>query len=290
LGPEDRWGLENDLYALVRQGRRPLGDYLAFLQKYYLEEKAYLPLASSAGHLFQALLVAPAAGRTPIAALGRELAGNVLARIGLTPAASEPHTTAILRDQLLWQGAVWGLQKALDFGQEQFQRLTAGQAVPPDIAKAVMQIGAWTRAAEALAWFRQRYQTSPSEHERLNILAALGAFRSWEQTAAGLAFCLGEVPPRNRFIPIVAAAANPLAQDHLWAWYQDSLSTLENFHPLLYERVITAIVPSGGLGREAEVQRFFESYVQRHPNLADAVSLALEHLRINGRMQATSKV
>ena len=290
LGPEDRWGLENDLYALVRQGRRPLDDYLAFLQKYYQKEKAYLPLASSAGHLFQALLVAPEARRPSIAALGRELAGNVLARIGLTPADGEPHTTAILRDQLLWQGAVWGLQSALYFGQEQFQRLTAGQSVPPDIAKAVMQIGAWTQAAPALAWFRQRYQTSPSEHERLNILAALGAFRNREQTAAALAFCLEEVPPRNRFIPIVAAAANPLAQAHLWRWYQDSLSTLENFHPLLYERVITAIVPSGGLGREAEVQRFFDGYVQRHPNLADAVSLALEHLRINGRMQAALKV
>ncbi|MBI5897433.1 MAG: M1 family metallopeptidase [Desulfobacterales bacterium] len=289
LSPEDRWGLQNDLYALVRQGQVPLGDYLAFLDKYYLEEKAFLPLASSAGHLFQALLVAPEAGRVPIAALGRELAGKVLARIGLRPAEGEPHTTAILRDQLLWQGAVWGLDSAVDFGQDQFQRLTAGQRVHPDIAKAVAQIGAWTHGPMALAWFRRRYETSPSEHERLNILAALGAFRTWELTAEALAFSLDGVPPRNRFIPIVAATANPLNQAHLWDWYQKSRSQLESIHPLLYERVITAIVPSGGLDREAEVQHFFESYTQSHPNLVDAVRLALEHLAINGRMRAALK-
>ena len=94
------------------------------------------------------------------------------------------------------------------------------------------------------------------------------------------------MPPRNRFIPIVAAAANPVAQAHLWEWYRSALAQLEHLHPLLYERVITAIVPSGGLDREAEVRRFFESYVQSHPNLADAVRLALEHLEINGRMRA----
>ncbi|MBI5552164.1 MAG: M1 family metallopeptidase [Desulfobacterales bacterium] len=289
LSPEDRWGLQNDLYALVRHGRLPLSNYLAFLEKYYAEEKAYLPLASIAGHLFQAMLVAPEAGRGPIATLGRELAGRVLERIGYQPVEGEPHTLAILRDQLLWQGAVWGLASAVNFGAEQFQRLAAGQTIHPDIAKAVAQIGAWTQGAGALAFFRRRYEASPSEHERLNILAALGAFQTWDLTAAALAFCLADVPPRNRFIPIVAAAANPVAQAHLWTWYQSTLSQLENFHPLLYERVITAIVPSGGLDRETEVQRFFDGYVQQHPNLADAVRLALEHLEINARMRAALK-
>jgi tricorn protease interacting factor F2/3 len=289
LSPEDRWGLQNDLYALVRHGRLPLSEYLAFLAKYYAEEKAFLPLASIAGHLFQAMLVAPEAGRGPIAALGRDLAGRVLERIGHQPVEGEPHTLAILRDQLLWQGAVWGLDSALNFGADQFQRLTAGQTIHPDIARAVAQIGAWTQGAEALAWLRQRYEASPSEHERLNILSALGAFQTWERTAEALAFALAGVPPRNRFMPIVAAAANPVAQPHLWDWYTNSLAALENFHPLLYERVITAIVPSGGLDREAVVQRFFDGYVQSHPNLADAVRLALEHLAINRRMRAALK-
>jgi aminopeptidase N len=284
LGPEDRWGIENDLYALVRQGSRPLDDYLAYLD-HYRGETAFLPLASAAGHLFQVTLTVPEDRRAEVAAQARALAEPVLERIGFTPAVEEPQTTAILREQLLWQGAVWGSEAALAFATQQFEQLTAGRAVHPDIARAVMQIGAWTQGETALSWLCRRFDESPSEHERLNILSALGAFQQWQWTAQALAFALDKVPPRNRFIPIVAAAANPSVQTHLWDWYQSNLAALENFHPLLYERVITAIIPLGGLDREEEVRRFTDAYLQTHPNLGDAIRLALENLEVNARMR-----
>jgi len=54
--PEDRWGLQNDLYAWPCR-RCGLDDYLAFLDL-YSEEDAYLPLASIAGNLAHAYLTA----------------------------------------------------------------------------------------------------------------------------------------------------------------------------------------------------------------------------------------
>jgi aminopeptidase N len=284
LDLEDRWGIENDLYALVRQGGRPLDDYLAYLN-HYRGATAFLPLASAAGHLYQAMLTGPEDRRADIATQARALAEPVLERIGFTPAVDESQTTAILRDQLLWQSAVWGSEAVLAFAAQQFDQLMAGRAVHPDIARAVMQIGAWTQGQTALNWLCRRYGESPSEHERLNILSALGAFQQWQWTTQALAFALDKVPPRNRFIPIVAAAANPAAQTHLWDWYQSNLATLENFHPLLYERVITAIIPLGGLDREGEVRRFSDAYLQTHPNLGDAIRLALENLEVNARMR-----
>jgi tricorn protease interacting factor F2/3 len=284
LSVEDRWGIQNDLYALVRQGTLSLSDYLAFLD-HYENESAFLPLASAAAHLFQAMLAAPPEKRDPIAAHGRRLVDRVLQRIGLSPSTGESQTTAILRDQLLWQGTVWGCDGAAGFAAQQFAQLTSGQPIHPDIAKAVMQVGAWREGQSALTWLRRRFDESPSEHERLNILTALGGFADWGQTAAALAFTLEKVPPRNRFIPIVSAAGNPAVQDHLWDWYLANLKTLENLHPLLYERVITAIVPYGGLNREKEVRRFAEEYLRVHPNLGDAFRLALENLETNARMR-----
>jgi tricorn protease interacting factor F2/3 len=284
LAAEDRWGIQNDLYALARQGTIGLDAYLDYLN-YYLHESAFLPLISISGHLFQAMLSVAEAKRAAVIAKGRALAGQALARIGLRPRADEPQTTAILREQLLWQGALWGVAAATGFSVEQFHQLTAGQSVHPDIAKAVMQTGAWTQGRPALEFLCQRFTQSPSEHERMNILAAFGAFQDWELTQEALAFCLEKVPPRNRFMPIVAVSANPTAQAQLWTWYQSNLDRLETFHPLLYERVITAIVPYGGLGREEEVHRFAAAYTQKHPNLTDAMRLALEHLEINARMR-----
>jgi aminopeptidase N len=284
LPVEDRWGIQNDLYALVRQGRLNMKAYLAFLDCYH-GEVDFLTLASIADNLFQALLIAPEAQRADIAAPARLLAETALERIGFNPAISEPQTTSILRDQLLWQGAVWESESAAAFASDQFEQLTAGGTIHPDIARAVMQVGAWTRGGLALKWLFRRFEESPSEHERLNILYAFGAFREWEHTEKALAFTLDKVPPRNRFIPIVAASANPAAQNHLWPWYRDHLGTLEAMHPLLYERVITSIVALGAMQRQEEAEQFAADYLQDHPNFADAIRLALENLAVNVRMR-----
>lgn len=99
LSPEDRWGLQNDLYAFVRQGRVTIMEYLDFLSN-YSKEDAFLPLISIAGNLFHAYLVMDRAGRDEIASLGKSILGKVLADIAYEPTGDEKHTTAILRDQI----------------------------------------------------------------------------------------------------------------------------------------------------------------------------------------------
>jgi aminopeptidase N len=284
-GVEDRWGIQNDLYALVRRGSLALDAYLDYLD-HYVPETEFLPLASMAANLMQAMLVAPSGRHAAIAGRGRALVQPVLERIGCQPAADELQTTTVLREQVLWQGALWRHEPALAFGMQQFERLVAGRDIHPDIAKAVMQIGAWTQGESALNWLCGRFEESPSEHERMNVLSAMGTLRSWPMAEAALAFNLEKVPPRNRFIPIVAMAANPEMREHLWPWYQSNLKTLEGFHPLLYERVITAIIPYGGLDREEEVQTFGKAYIASHPHLTDAMRLALENLAVNVRMRS----
>jgi hypothetical protein len=71
----------------------------------------------------------------------------------------------------------------------------------------------------------------------------------------------------------------------LWQWYQEHLQALEALHPLLYERVITGIVPLGGLGNEMQVNAFFNDYIEDRPQLTDVVALGLEYLEINSLMR-----
>ena len=95
MGVQDRWGIQNDLYALVRQGRVPLATYLAFLE-HFGKETAFLPLTSMAGNLFQAMLISPEAQRTQIKALGKALVWRALNHCGYLPIDDEPHPTAAL--------------------------------------------------------------------------------------------------------------------------------------------------------------------------------------------------
>lgn len=281
---EDRWGLQNDLYALAVAGQARLGDYLAFLE-HFRDEEDYLPLAGIAANLSHAHLTAGPETAARIAALAGPWFGRVLARIGYAPAADENHTTAILRDQILFDAVRYGCPEAEAQARARFEELRQGGTVHPDLLRSVLQTGAWTGDGRVFSWFDRRFQKSESEHERMTILAALGCFRGRAEIEKVLDHVLTRVPPRNRFIPVVALAANPSAGSILWEWYTGRLAQIEQFHPMLYERVIAAIIPAAGLERPDEVRGFFAEYRQRSGKPRDVIRLSLERMEINGAMR-----
>ena len=178
---------------------------------------------------------------------------------------------------------LWG--NAAQFAGEKLKALINGEPVHADIVKSVMQVGALNGNDATYTWLRERFESSASEHERMNILAAFGCFSDRELIEKSLQYSVDEVPDRNKFIPIVAMSSNPHAVDSMWDWYVAHLSELEQFHPLLYERVIAAIVPVGGIGDSDRVKAFFEKYIQEQPQTTEVVKLSLEKLEINLRMR-----
>jgi aminopeptidase N len=284
LPPEDRWGLQNDLYALTRCGDASLDEYLEFLSD-YKDEDAFLPLISIAANLYHAYLVLDGARRARVASFGKSFLENILSRIGCKPEPGEVYPRSILRDSIMPQAAVYGSEEVAEFAGGAFSRLTAGGSIHPDIAKSIMYIGALSGGTEAFEWFKDRLKTSVSEHERMNILIALGGFRDTTMIEEAQNYILMEVPNRNKFIPINSMAANPHAIPSLWEWFVSHLDLFEQFHPAHFERVIEAIVPIGGIEREAQVQTMFEEYMGQKDKAKDVIRMSLEKLRINSKMR-----
>jgi tricorn protease interacting factor F2/3 len=284
LPPEDRWGLQNDMYSLCKNGTTSISDYLNFLSCYENED-AFLPLISISNNLQHASLVMGGSTKKKISSLVRPWFEKILKNMGYAPAPDEKHTTSILREQLLWHAALSGSETAVDFARKQFTGLMQGKPVHADIIKSVMQIGAFSGNEETFDWLNQRFQSSEVEHERMNILNALGCFKDGALIQKSQQYILDEVPARNKFIPVVAMAANPYAIPLLWNWYVSNLEQIEQFHPMLYERVVAAIVPVAGLDKPKEVKEFFEDYMQKTEKARDVIKLSLERLEINLRMR-----
>ena len=284
LTPEDRWGLQNDLFARVKGGRASLDEYLDWLD-FYSTEDAYLPLASMAENLNAAYLVMDADRRQKIAAFALPKFEDLLSKIGYEPLPDEDHPTSLLRDRIIWDAAVYGSRPVLDFVRDQFGGLMTGATVHPDIMKSVMQAGALTGDGRVFDWFDQRFQVSQIEHERMNILSAIGCFKDAGLIQKTQQYILDRVPARNQFIPVVALCANPHAVDLMWDWYVANLAQIEQFHPLLYERVVAAIIPTAGIQRAEAVKAFFDDYRRRNDKARDVINLSLERLEINLRMR-----
>ncbi len=284
LPAADRWGLQNDLFALVKSNVVTLNDYLDFLT-HFSQEDAFLPLIGISGNLYQAYLVLEDEAREKISSAGRTLLQQVLSNIGYTPGPEEKHTTSILRDQLLMPAVLYGSEEAADFTQRKFSALMKGGFIHPDLMKSILQSGALFGKEETFDWLVKKNETSESEHERTNILIALGSFKEERLIKKAQDFILEKVPDRNKFIPLCSMGTNPFAIPNIWEWYCAHITQIEQLHPLHHERVIAAIVPLGGLGKKDNVKSFFEEYLAGKKKARDVILMSLEKLDIYSKMR-----
>jgi len=286
LPPEDRWGLQNDLYALVKTSDISIDDYLDFLSSYSQEED-FLPLIGIADNLFHAYLVLKDAESEKVKSFGKCFVERLLAYLGYEPRANEKHTRSVLRDRIIPHAVLYGSKDVEDFAIQKFASLMKDEAIHPDILRSIMQVGALNGDDKVFDWFRRRLTKSESEHDRMNVLVAMGSFRDKRLVEKSQQYVLDEVPNRNKFVPLISMAANPHAVPFMWEWYRLHLNVLEQFHPLHYERVIAGIIPMSGLGRENEVRTFFENYLSQKSIATDTIKLSLEKLEINSRMRGS---
>jgi aminopeptidase N len=284
LSTEDRWGLQNDLYAWVKRGEVSLSDYLDFLS-HYRQEPAYLPLTGIVSSLSELYLIMDAHGKAKISLFAGPWYQDILEKIGYEPGKSEKDTVSLLREQLIWEAALLGSTRIIEFANHHFSALFNGKAVHSDLMRCVMQVASLTGDAQVFNWLDARFQASEIEHERLNILVAMGCFKDEILIKKSQNYVLETVPVRNQFIPVVAMTSNPHAIPLMWDWYVSNLEEIEKFHPLLYERVIAAIIPVGGLEKAADVKAFFENYMKKTDTARDVIKLSLERLEINLRIR-----
>lgn len=274
----DRWGLLGDLFAAVKAGQI---SFETFERVCVLMQDEDQPLALNG--LVSAIIesfIALDNHRNAIISFALPIFEKALAKIGLEPKATEANAVAAVRERLLWGAVFMGSQRVQDFLNAKFRALQNGEAVDADIVKSVMQCAALNLGREAFDWLLQRFRTSTVEHERMNILLALGCVREPEIIAELLEFVITAVPPRNQYIPVAAMGQNPYAKDYLWPWYRDNLDRVEQFHPMLYERAVAAVITFAKSEYQAEMRDFFAKYIAEKELAREIIKLSLEKMEI----------
>ena len=287
LAAADRWGLQDDLFALVRAGAAGFDAYLQWLGHHCIGETALLPLLGIGANLRLCFATTTGARRQAVAAIAGRMAAAALDRFGLEPQIQESLGTAVLREQMIWLGLICGDAGMHGPMAPVVERVLSGAALHPDLIQSSYQAAAYLAGPEALACFRERLGKTDSEHERLAVLTAMGAFADWTTAQSALETVLAKVPERNRFVPVVAAAVNPALAGRLWPWFLENRSRLEAMHPLLYERVLVSVMAVPGLACPGEVRRFARDCAARRPALASVIEMGLERLAVNERMRTS---
>jgi len=283
----DRWGIENDVYAMVKARHYGVDQYLAFLSEYEKED-ASIVVSAALSHLYELFLILSGPTRDKAAQHARQWITDIIHRLDLSPGDKEPHGVLRLRSEAVQLGAFLDIPEVMDRGSEHFDGLVGGKKLPPDIRRAVMQAGARAAGNKAYEWFTEQIASVTSEQERINILIAMGCFKDTEQIQKALAYIMEKAPDRNKFIPVAQMARNPNAIPLMWDWYTRSCPALKNIHPLIHERIIGAVIPVCGLEQPDAVKTFFDSAFDASDPAAPVIQMAFEKLEINRRLRAAN--
>jgi aminopeptidase N len=285
FSPEDIFGIENDLFALVRRGDYTLDYYLKFLGDNFRNVDHFLPMTDISNNLSRLYLLLPNK-RDKISKLGRELSESVLDKIELYPKEGENVQVTTLRDSLLWSAFTYGSEKITNFCEEKFKDLLNGETIHSDIISSVLKVGAVLNPDADEYFKKQLKDEKVSEGEKFRILRALSCYKDKNKLEELLEFNLKEIPKKNRIVILGSISQNPGAQDWLWEWYMKNFQTIMKDFPLMHAvRSIVLLVPVVGIGHENEAKKFFEPLMKQIPMAADTIKMALERLEIYSRFK-----
>ncbi len=283
LSAMDSFGIQNDLFALVRSGDYLLNDYLQFVERHFAQEERTLPLYDIARNMLSVYILLPAR-REQIAHTGRTVCENGLEAIGMKPQERDSHQIARLRNTLLWTAHCFDSTHATGFGHDAFSTLVAGENIPADLLPTVLKIGAAVHDQAFEFLIKRLTSGDMAEVEMFSYLGALGNFQRENIMRQALSSNLKATPKSLRSVAVLAAAQNPAAAGFLWDWFVENIAALRTLHPAQMERLLVGLVPVCGLGREAEVAAFCHDFAIENRGAADSIRMALEKMAINSRL------
>jgi tricorn protease interacting factor F2/3 len=276
--PAERWAVINDAWAFLLSGDGTLGEYLELVRlgRVLADYPSVLELILSL-ELLEPCLGARSDFRTEAAAFYRAQ----LDRLSADPRPGEPDSDGVLRERVLLSltrtDEAFAASLAPRFPE--IDRLTS--ALRPAVALAYARSGGPDAFEPLLARAR-----SPSDEDGATSAAlALGGLPTPELLSRALAASLE--PGLRALVAhtiISAVGDNPAGRELTWTWLQQNLRELERRSQGGWglARLLESTLPSVGLGRQAEVERYFAA--EAFPEAANGIRKALEVIRISTRL------
>ncbi|CAF1231329.1 unnamed protein product [Rotaria magnacalcarata] len=294
LSPQDRFGIQADVYELARSGHVGYVDYLTLLRHAYKHEDNLTVWKSILQKLDDLNSILAYAHLDNIKKLFRificEILSNIYGKLEWDPFPNEGSQAAMLRELVLVQMSLNGHSKTREEAHKRFQSLLSSnnqdhQSINPNIRTAIYLTVAQTGNQETFEQFKALYRKSDAQEEKIRLLMALCSFDDEAIQYQALEYIWNENEVRKQdheaaFVTL--AAHNCKGCEIAWKYLQDNWNKIEETYGEHDAHLIKFIekVPShfATRDREEEVQKFYVD----HPNplLNRSIKKVLELINI----------
>ena len=289
IGPLDAWGIENDLYALVRSCKVPLNTYLDFIERYCFDSGYPLNFSVS-GHLYGlSVLLHGTAPYSRIMKLIISYHKRILSKTGWETRSSDDDVTIMLRSVAIRSLGTAGEKETVSRAKAMFKDYAEkGKAIETNIRSAVYAINAWTGDEWTFDKFAELYKKVELPEERLKLLSALGNFGSPSLAKKGLSLTLSKYVrlQDSPSIPSVSSS-NYVGKELIWAWTKKNWKTLAR--RCRAQMMLSSFVGDLGIISDRktrnEIKRFFANPKNMKNEIKRELAQTLERIDANIRFE-----
>lgn len=284
----DRWGIQNDMFALVVSGHMKIEDYLYFVRSYFGEDSYLVSMDIADGLNTFFLLFHGEKFHDKIVKYNKEYFRSLFIRLGWEPKRGERHTDALLRSYVISSLGRLDDYEILQGAKDRFERyLKNPNSLSPDLRSVVFNLVAWQGNDRTYNRLVSLYRKSKVQEERIRFLAALASFGNTRLLKKTLEFTLSDdVRTQDIYLPIARVAGNPYGKKIIWPWLKENWKEIAgrfgNMGNPLINRIISCVSVIADSNRTAEVSNFFS---RNHVSGTEMkVAQTVERMRINSRL------
>jgi len=264
LNDIDRWGIQNDLFALCVSGRKSVSDYLD-LTEAYRDEVSYLSTTNMANNLRFLYLISFHDDFSPsIKKHALNYFRALFNNLGWDHKKGDKHTDILLRSNVIETLGKLDDEVVTSEAQNRFRIfLRNREKLRPDLREPVFSIVAWNGNNTIHDKLIKVYRRAPTQEGKIRVLMGLCSFKDEKLLLKTLEFALSdEVRSQNLHYPIIKVAYNPYAKKFLWKWYKKNWKKIKekigSGNPLL-NRIISSLALFVDSSMEKEIREFFKA-------------------------------
>ncbi len=279
----DRWGIQNDFYALCKSGEAATKEYLELAEAYIGDEDFLVcsdiqdNLASYYYNSYYEKF------NSQIIEYNKKFLKAIFDKLTWEVKKGERHTTPMLRGKTLAFLGKMGDEKIIEESKRRFDIYVKEKKLTPDLQSPVFSLMAWNGDERLYNLFKELYKKAKTQEEKIRFLGAISSFKNKDLLQKTFDFMLSdEIRYSDMIYPIAYLAGNPVAKPMLWPWTKANWKILEERlgeTKMLLRRIINNLAVLSDEKSEKDITEFFK----KNPTKGIEMSLAqsLEKIKIN---------